>query len=328
MRGIVLLLLVPVLASSQSTEPQENLSVSYCSKKEENFCIFSNVELKEDDNYELKTNESDAIDKIKFTGSVIPVLTDAICKNFPLIWNLQLLKLEIKSIRPEAFKHCPGLKIVNLTRNEITHLAPETFAKHETLEEVELEFNRLEYVSMSFFAASNDTLKKLVLSNNYLRYVFIDNSITFTKLEELKLNNNQLMDIDSSGLMNQLVNLKTVTLQKNLISCTRFRKIVDELKGKHLGGYRAEDCTNSNDEKVVPVPAGEHNKTDDPTKPLKMIADALQTSKTFMTWLLVFAIFTFLLMCALLGGGYFLSQKLIGGLENLGKLSMKSQAAA
>lgn len=119
-------------------------NVSFKCKLKGTFFEFWNIQLNSS-NYERKPklNSSLAIQKVKFRGSKVPVLTNEICKSFSKIKELELVNQGVVVIEKNAFHICERLEVLKLNDNKIKKFDKNIFYALKRLSHLHLLFNHI-----------------------------------------------------------------------------------------------------------------------------------------------------------------------------------------
>lgn len=270
-------------------------SLVYECHASEDFCTFNQVKAQDKSTPYFLTPSSaitTPVEKVQFNDSLISVLSDEMCKNFPYLMDLRVWFLDLSIINNGALDGCKRLKTINLHQNQLKSLDANLFSELTNLESVVLSENYLEWISTEMFESSKLTLRNLDLSLNRLKVFTVSPHIRFWTLETLKLENNDLMDLDAVELLKRAPALTSVGVTGNKFVCQRTVAIKNALKGKNLGGLVMEECLYPD----VVKPTG--NQTIE-----EKIVHALKSSKELMTTVLVFSVLSFILLCVIAGIG-------------------------
>lgn len=322
---IILLFILINLVNGQNVVPEivSNTTFQCISGDENSFCTFTGIQLYVVDlDYKLTANTQNIVEKVQFHESQIPVLTNAVCSGFPQVWDLRLWRLGIEIIQDGAFTNCIDIKILNLYQNKLIQLPVGIFSTQTKLEHVVLQENQLECISTRIFNSSRNTLQILDARDNNLQVFKIEHFINFPVLKELKLENNKLLDLDVDNLKENFKEIKEVWLKGNKIICSSAEVIMNELKGKDLGGFTVEECTQDGKNptgvtsKLSPTKTQQGHGQDQAA--IVGLISALTSMKNLMTSILVFTIFTFVLVVILTAGAFFTVKKLGTALSRLG----------
>jgi hypothetical protein len=133
-----------------------------------------------------------------YTGST-KIIPSVICRQFPNIYQLTLIGLNIEEITPTAFAVCHNLVEIYLISNEFTSVPANTFANSPNLAHIELSSNKISVLDENSFTGTVSEL--IVLDNNEITSI---NSIWFSSvngtLRQLRLMQNQISEIRSNDL--------------------------------------------------------------------------------------------------------------------------------
>lgn len=197
-------------------------------------CIFSGIRTSE---YNLYFNPSasdyNAVHEVLFLDSVMPILTDELCKVFPNLKVLELCELSIQQIAPKALHACRKLTNINFYDNKLEKLDPNLFEGNPELDYVNFQGTRLREIDGNMFVPTKK-LEQLILGDNFLTKVEFDHFPKLEKLEVLDLFANELVDLDEQDLLRKFPSLEEITLHNNLFDCDRLRSIIGALHENYV----------------------------------------------------------------------------------------------
>lgn len=192
-------------------------------------CTFSGVRTSESDMYfHPSAASNNAVEKVEFNDSVIPILTNELCKAFPNLKELWMIDVSMKQILPKAFEQCKKLKVVGIIKNKLTELEPDMFKSNPLLEEFYFKSNLLKQIDGKMFQHVT-SLTHLSISDNLLTEFPIHNFPKLPHLQVLYLYLNDLSDLDDAEFVRKFPNLTEVYLHNNLFDCDRLKVIVRTL---------------------------------------------------------------------------------------------------
>lgn len=168
------------------------------------------------------------IDNLGRYPPYISSLTNEICTRRPSIQYLRLWRSGIEIIEDGALHDCKDVKNIWLELNYIKRLKSNTFLYKDELEEINLRNNELEFIEESVFHDLKK-LKSLSLQCNKLHKFSSEHIKNVPALHIIFLDANQLLDIDTQGLLTNAPMLGTITLNSTLIQCSRLTQIAREL---------------------------------------------------------------------------------------------------
>lgn len=169
------------------------------------------------------------VQKIKFNNSTIQILTDDLCKTFPNLSELYLIKVSLEYIEPRAFDQCKQLIYLNIWMNNFSRLHEDVFDQNQKLVELNLQNNGLQVIQGKIFDSLHH-LSFLNLAENFLTKFPVQEFPVMDQLEYLFLHSNNLTDLDERELKNKFPNLKSININNNLFDCDRLKTIVESLK--------------------------------------------------------------------------------------------------
>lgn len=168
------------------------------------------------------------VEIVEFTDSVIPVLTNELCKVFPNLKELWADKLSLEKIHPDALHDCEQLVYVSFWTNKLKGVDSHVFDENLELETISFQLNFLNDIDGKLFH-HNKKLHRLCLAENSLVKLSLESFPILEHLEELFLQMNYLTDLDDQELMRKFKNLKDIYIQNNMFDCDRLQVILDGL---------------------------------------------------------------------------------------------------
>lgn len=207
---------------------------SFKCKPKGSFCEFWNVQLNSSD-YELQPTPNSTLDirKVKFRGSKVTLLTNAICKTFPKIKELELVNQGVVVIEKNAFHVCESLEVLKLNDNKIVNLDKSSFYALRALKRLHLHFNHIKELHDEVFY-SLENLTELSLGSNNLEEFPPDLLKYNVNLENLWIYSNDLADVDVEKILDNLPQLRQLELDDNEFSCTRMMEFIKLLKARNV----------------------------------------------------------------------------------------------
>lgn len=199
-------------------------------------CTFSQVILNKT-HYEWTpvTDDVNAVTRIDFYESRIPVFSKDLCETFPNLEELYVFLLSIEEIKEDAFESCKELQGLHIFKNNIKTFHPDTFKYATKLETIQLYRNLIESLNdhTNLFSTLTN-LEYLDLGENNLTEFSPELVKNNKKLVTLHLYSNELADVDVEQILEYLPNLKFHHLHDNEISCVRIVEIGQLLKARDV----------------------------------------------------------------------------------------------
>lgn len=146
-------------------------------------------------------------------------LTNVLLTYFKALLNVNLSDNNLTSIDSAMFQNSEYLKAIDLSNNKISTVKPGTFQSMKNLKLLNLSSNYLTELRYGSLKGLHKT-ELLDLSRNMIRNLSVDVFHECLKLESLILDYNQIKTFNVQELLeNYLLNLKTLSLGGNPISC-------------------------------------------------------------------------------------------------------------
>lgn len=190
-------------------------------------CLISNMTLAKDDKFELAHNES--INSLIIENSSIPCLTKQFMGSFVNIKVLKAVSIGIETVSEDAFTDCKYLQQINLSKNKIKELEVKTFARNPCLRIVILAENHLESLPKELFLNS-DKLNILDLSSNNLTSLSKKLFNHTMNVIYINVSHNQLTDLKVESIIEQLPELKQISLSDNDFNASKLMQILKSLE--------------------------------------------------------------------------------------------------
>lgn len=193
-------------------------------------CLLSDVFLtKENYHFTPFADEvnSDQIKKVRILSGEVPKLGGCICNAFNNLDEINLYNLGLEEITEEAFRNCKELTSLVLTKNKLSQLEPNVFSVNTKLAELYVTDNQLDERVID---ALPESLKILQLGDNKLKSFTLNK--TLPNLRTLILTANELTDLDTGNLIQNLPELQNLFINDNDFKCDRLQQIRDEFKSK------------------------------------------------------------------------------------------------
>lgn len=144
--------------------------------------------------------------------------------------EIDLSDVQLEEMTSDAFQDCYRLKILILRFNKIETLE-EVFNNNRELEKLDLTNNLIKKVRDDTFVELTK-LKELLLSNNYLIQFSPNLMENCVNLEVLRLDSNDLFDLDTQKIFEYAPRLKKLALNNNQLRCDRVKELQRNLVGK------------------------------------------------------------------------------------------------
>lgn len=233
------------------------------------------------------------ITHVLLDNSVMPVLTDELCKTFPNLQSLTLDDISLETITPNALHECKNLSSVSFYQNKVEKINVQTFEMNYELQHLILQNNSLRY----FDGRALSSLKKLrhlSLSDNFLRELDLSSFPVIETLTELDIYVNNLKDLDVFLLVEKFPNLKNIFMHNNLFPCDRLLEILVVLRihgvqikewEKAKGSRNKNLPTIENVECVPPVRV--HSVSNVPSAPRDTPKAAENNTGKYTLWIIV-----------------------------------------
>lgn len=170
-----------------------------------------------------------AVQTVRFADTVMPILTNELCKTFPNMKILRATNTSIEKIAPNALHACKALTEVSFFRNKLEKLDHNTFENNSELEYISIQENNFKSIDSMFYELPKK-LKSLILAENYLTYFPIGEFPVVSTLERLDIYANQLTDLDEQEVLHKFPNLKKIFMHNNLFDCDRLRIILNAFR--------------------------------------------------------------------------------------------------
>lgn len=197
-------------------------------------CTFTGIRTSESaPHFHPFASDNHTVEIVEFTDSVMPVLTDELCKVFPNLRELWADKLSMEEITPNALHECKKLTYVSFWTNKLITLDPTIFNGNPELETVSFQLNYLDAIDGKMFK-HNQNLQRLCLAENFLRKLPLDQFPILEKLKVLFIQVNDLTDLDELELTRRFRNLKEIYMHNNVFDCDRLRIIIDALRRNNI----------------------------------------------------------------------------------------------
>lgn len=178
----------------------------------------------------------------RFFESRMQNFTCDICDAFRKVKKIDACCLGLEKIHHNAFYNCPHLESVGLISNLLTSLDPGLFQHNSKMKRIYLKRNHLITIDANLFNNS-PWWEVISLEHNHLRNFPVENIIRLYDLEYLRLNNNDLKDIDETSLSDKFPNMKLFQLCPNPgIRYTRFTMIFEHLEENGIGITKMDKC--------------------------------------------------------------------------------------
>lgn len=191
-------------------------------------CTFSQVRTsKSDVFFNPSAEDNNAVKTVRFEDSVMPILTNELCKVFPNLKVLYVDQLLMEQIESNALHECKKLTSLSFFGNKLKNLDQNLFEGNPELTGLVISNNLLNTIDGKLFKHIKK-LEWLYLSDNFLTEIPLDQ---FPRLENLEyLSINDVKDLDHQDLLQKLPNLKEIYMHNNVFDCDRLRIILDVLR--------------------------------------------------------------------------------------------------
>lgn len=192
-------------------------------------CIFNGVRTSKSNLYFNPTaSNHSAVTSNNFVRSVMPILTNELCKAFPNLIRLALPSLSMEQIMPNALHECKKITSIYFFNNNLQKLDPNVFEGSIELDFINLQVNHFTDIDGRVFA-SVPKLEQLILGENLLTELRLDTFPKMEKLQHIDISVNDLTDFDEHELLRKFPDLRSITMHNNLFDCGRLRNIIDVL---------------------------------------------------------------------------------------------------
>lgn len=197
-------------------------------------CTFSGIRTTEaSPHFHPHASDNDTVHIVEFTDSVMPVLTNELCKVFPNLKELWADKLSLERIQGDALLDCKKLKYISFWTNKLQGVVEHILVGNQELETVSFQGNYLMAVDGRMFT-HNKKLRRLCLADNFLNTLALDNFPILEELEELFVHVNDLTDLDDRELIRKFRNLKDIYIHNNMFNCDLVPRIIDGLRRNNV----------------------------------------------------------------------------------------------
>ncbi|XP_069100715.1 toll-like receptor 13 [Pleurodeles waltl] len=142
-------------------------------------------------------------------------LVEQVCSFQPNLKYLQLQGNNFTGLKEDVFKNCTSLIHLDLSMNNFQEVSKLTFKHLHFLQVLSLAYNKLFVVSDDI--VQMPSLQMLDLSYNNIKYIFMNQSASTSKLTHLNLFCNQLTQLFSSSQFQALGGLAELHIGKNLL---------------------------------------------------------------------------------------------------------------
>jgi Leucine-rich repeat (LRR) protein len=189
------LFLVPF---TSSTKPK-----FFCSDEDnsDNTCTLSGLFMTtKNPDFTIVSESSETITNFTIVSYKVEVVTTDICNAFPVLKYINLDRISIQYITPDAFKNCTNLRTLNLNENNITDLDANLLSENSKLVELDLSHNPIRQFNMEIFR-------------------------NLKQLEILRLDNTHLLNLDIRQLV-FYTSLRSVSLDCTYLHCEQLEKII------------------------------------------------------------------------------------------------------
>lgn len=163
----------------------------------------------------------------------LPRLTSSICGTFPNLSNITAVNVSLEVVDEDAFVPCKVIKEIDLSMNNIIDLKPNTFNRNPTLERIRLYHNQIERIDDNLFANLSELISIDLEQNNISHFpAVITRDIKM--LSYLTLCYNQILDLETRAMLDNLPKLKIFCFHHNNFECGRYKEIIRILDDKKL----------------------------------------------------------------------------------------------
>lgn len=216
------------------------LSLEMCSdiNPEQNTCKLRHLHYNET-TFQFNTFYGSQTTKLRLFNSTLPKLGKyGLCKsNYPnlpenKIEEIDLSGVQLQEMAPDTFESCSKLKILILRSNKIETLE-EVFSYNSELEKLDLTNNLIKEIRDETFVPLTK-LKVLLLSNNFLTRFAPILIESCHRLEVLKLDSNDLFDLNVQKMVEYVPNMKTLAFNNNQLRCQHVKEIQEFLSTKKV----------------------------------------------------------------------------------------------
>lgn len=146
--------------------------------------------------------------------------------------EIDLTDVKLEELTSDVFENCAHLKILILRGNKLETLE-NVFSKNRELEKLDLTNNLIKSVSDEVFADMTQ-LKDLSLSGNHLIQFLPTLIETCSNLEVLRLDSNDLFDLNAKKIMEHAPKLRTLAYNNNQMRCGRMKDLDMKFKAKAI----------------------------------------------------------------------------------------------
>ncbi|CAG9811907.1 unnamed protein product [Chironomus riparius] len=169
------------------------------------------------------------------------IIPSVICRQFPNVYHLTIMSINVEELTPAAFAECRNLVDVFLVFNQITSVPANTFANSPRLEYIELsrnriselnensftgtalsfvaiDYNELSSFDQNWFTSINGTLRHLEFMQNRIEELEPNAFGNLRELRELIFNYNTLTSGIADAAFDGLNNLESLSLSRTGIT--------------------------------------------------------------------------------------------------------------
>lgn len=210
------------------------------------YCVFSDVTLTKS-NHRFQpianiTKDITDIKKIRFNTSkphrsVIPILTDDLCKTFSALEWFHIEESSIEEVEKDALKLCVNLTIFDLRHNKVSYLHKDTFKYQTILKTLFLDWNELTKLEVTLFS-NLISLDFLQVSDNELTEFPPDLIRQNKNLTHIYCYSNHISEIDYVRILKYLPHLKEIGYNSNELSCIVVDKMKTAFKDRGVSVYK------------------------------------------------------------------------------------------
>lgn len=219
-----------------------NLSVGQkvlkCDLNQENWCVFKNAEIGNDElvAFDVNGGDKNAVKSSYFSSSSIFYIPGEFFFNFPKLEMLALEEQNLMTIKPGSFQNATNLNYLDLIGHKIMVIKEDVFQGATNLMTLDLCCGQLIELGKNSLK-SLPNLQFLTLSGNQLKIIHKDAFKGLTSLRKIGLENNQLQYLHPELFADNFY-LESVSLNANRLKgiARNMFSHLKQLKGLWLSG--------------------------------------------------------------------------------------------
>lgn len=197
-------------------------------------CIINGLQLtKDDDDLIEPVAETDPLkfDLLKLSGTV-PRLSGGFCHALPNLESLRAQELSMEEIDDNAFQGCNKLEEIWAKDNKFVKIGKNTFKGLKNLTSITLTGGNMPVFDVDLSDAKK--LLDLTLAEMNISEISPELLRENRQLDMLRLESNNLHDLDIEKILEYTPDLKIIFLDGNNFECNRLRQILAKLRAKNV----------------------------------------------------------------------------------------------